>query len=218
EILFLKFGLPAKKVGHPWSNISSGRSLSLFNDQWNGKTNISLEESEKILTKIPDDNEKGYILEVDLEYPKESHDYHSDLPLAPENKIPDGSKQTKLLTTLYDKNKYVLHYRNLKQYLKMGMKLKKIHRVLEFKQSDWLKKYIDLNTEMQTKATNDFEKDFYKLMNNSVFGKTMENIRSRVDIRLCCEAKKVEKLIAKPNFKHLIIFTENLCAIHMYKK
>ncbi|XP_067126115.1 uncharacterized protein [Centruroides vittatus] len=146
------------------------------------------------VTQIQDDSKSGYILEVDLEYPKELHDYHSDLPLAPENRIPDGSKQSKLLTTLYDKKK-----------------------VLEFEQSDWLKKYIDLNTEMRTKATNDFEKDFFKLMNNSVFGKTMENIRNRVDIRLCCKAKQVEKLIAKPNFKHRTIFTENLCAIHMYK-
>ncbi|XP_023243066.1 uncharacterized protein LOC111641174 [Centruroides sculpturatus] len=167
---------------------------------------------------IPDKNKKGYILEVDLEYPKELHDYHSDLPLAPENRIPDESKQSKLLTTLYDKQKYVLHYRNLKQYLKMGIKLKKIHRVSEFKQSDLLKKYIDLNTEMRTKATNDFKKDFFKLMNNSVFGKTMENIRNRVDIRLSCDPQKVKKLIAKPNFKHRTIYTENLCAIHMYKK
>ncbi|XP_023242503.1 uncharacterized protein LOC111640701 [Centruroides sculpturatus] len=161
--------------------------------------------------------EKGYIIEVDLEYHKKLHDYHSDLPLAPENRIPDRSKQSKLLTTLYDKKKYVIHYRNLKQYLKMGMKLKKIHRVLEFKQSDWLKKYIDLNTEIRTKATNDFEKDFFKLMHNSVFGKTMENTRNRIGIRLCCDVKKVEKLIATPNFKHRTIFTENLCAIHMYK-
>ncbi|XP_067131325.1 uncharacterized protein [Centruroides vittatus] len=170
------------------------------------------------VTQIPDNSKTGYILEVDLEYPKELHDFHSDLPLASENRIPDGSKQSKLLTTLYDKKKYVLHYRNLKQYLKMGMKLEKIHRVLKLDQSDWLKKYIDLNTEMRTKATDDFEKDFFKLMNNSVFGKTMENIRNRVNIKLCCEAKKVEKLIAKPNFKHRTIFAENLCAIHMYKK
>ncbi|XP_023221471.1 uncharacterized protein LOC111623205 [Centruroides sculpturatus] len=159
----------------------------------------------------------GYILEVDLKYPKELHDYHSDLPLAPENRVPDGSNQSKLIKTLYDKEKYVIHYRNLKQCLQMRLKLRKIHRVFEFKQSDCLNKFIDQNTKMRTNAKNDFEKDFYKLMNNSVFGKTMENIRKPVAIRLCCNADKVEKLIAKPNFKDRTIFAKNLSAIHMNK-
>ncbi|XP_035209175.1 uncharacterized protein LOC118185154 [Stegodyphus dumicola] len=169
------------------------------------------------VTAIPDDSDVGYILECDLEYPEYLHDLHSDLPLGAENRVPDGSKHTKLLTTLYDKDHYVVHYRGLKQFLQMGLKLKKVHRVLEYKQAPWLKTYIDLNTEMRTKATNDFEKDFYKLMNNSVFGKTMENIRKRLDIKLCCDAEKAEKLIAKPNFKGRTIFEENLAAIHMHK-
>jgi hypothetical protein len=163
-----------------------------------------------------DNSPKGYILEVDLSYPKELHDLHSDLPLAPENNI-KNEKLPKLFTTLYDKEKYVVHYTTLKQYLKQGLKLEKIHRVLEFDQSDWLKVYIDFNTALRTKATNDFEKDFFKLMNNSVFGKTMENIRNRVDIKLCSDKNKVEKLIAKPNFESATIFTENLAAIHMTK-
>jgi len=162
---------------------------------------------------IPDNSPNVYILEVDLHYPKELHDYHSDFPLAPENQ-----NLPKLLTTLYDKERYVVHYSILKLYLKMGLKLKKIHKVLEFNQSDWLKKYIDFNTDLRKKAKNDFEKDFFKLKNNAPFGKSMENIPNRVDIKLCSNAKKVEKLIAKPNFESRTIFTENLVAIHMKKK
>jgi hypothetical protein len=99
----------------------------------------------------------------------------------------------------------------------MGMKLDQIHKVLEFNQSDWLKVYIGLNTVLRTTANNDFEKDFFKLMNNSVFGKTMENIRNCADIKLCSNEKKVEKLIAKPNFESRNIFTETLFAIHTKK-
>ncbi|GBN48631.1 hypothetical protein AVEN_140029-1 [Araneus ventricosus] len=169
------------------------------------------------LSTLKDDSETGYIFEISLKYLKELHDYHSGLPLCPENRIPENSKQGKLLTTLYDKEKYVVHYRSLKQYLKMGLEVVKVHRILKFKQSNWLKKYIDLNTEMRKKATNDFEKDFYKLMNNSVFVKTMENIRKRIDVRLCCNYDQVKKLIAKPNFKSRTIFDENLVAVHMKK-
>jgi hypothetical protein len=136
--------------------------------------------------------------------------------LAPENKI-GNEKLPKLMTTLYDKEKYVVHYSTLKQCLQKGLKLEKIHKVVEFDQSAWLKKYINFNTDLRTKATNDFEKDFFKLMINSVFGKTMENIRNRVDIKLCSDGFKAEKLIAKPNFDSRTIFTENLVAVHMKK-
>ncbi|XP_046666612.1 uncharacterized protein LOC124358355 [Homalodisca vitripennis] len=169
------------------------------------------------VTKVPDDAPTGYILEVDLEYPEQLHDLHSDLPLAPERRVPPGSKEEKLLTTLFGKEKYVVHYRNLKQYLSLGMKLKKVHRVISFSQSAWLKPYIDLNTQMRTQARNEFEKDFFKLMNNSVFGKTMENIRNRVDIRLATKDEQVDKWTAQPNFKSRTIFTEQLAAVHMSK-
>ena len=153
------------------------------------------------------------ILEVDLEYPKSLHDLHSDYPLAPERI--EVNKIKKLIPNLGDKKKYIIHYENLKQYLSLGLKLTNIHRGIKFEESQWLKKYIDLNTELRTAATNDSEKDFFKLMNNAVFGKTMENIRNRVDIKLVNNKKRAEKLSAKPNFNHCNIFSEDLVAVHM---
>ena len=157
------------------------------------------------------DEDLGYLLEVDLEYPDELHDLHNDYPLAPESmKI---NKVNKLTPNLNNKTNYVLHHRSLKQYLSLGMKLTKIHRVIQFKQSKWLAPYIALNTDLRTKAKN----NFFKLMNNSVFGKTMENIRERQNIHLVNSEKKALKLVAKPNFKRRTIFTENLAAVHLEK-
>ena len=153
------------------------------------------------------------ILEVDLEYPKELHDLHNDYPLAPEQI--EVNKTKKLIPNLWNKKNYVIHYENLKQCLNLGLKLINIHRGIKFKESRWLKKYIALNTDLRTKARNEFEKDFFKLMNNSVFGKTMENIRNRVNIKLVTDKKKAERLAAKPNFKYCNIFSEDLIAIHM---
>ena len=124
----------------------------------------------------------------------------------------------KLIPTLSNKEKYVLHYRNLQLYLNLGLKLKKIHRVLEFNQSPWLKQYIDFNTQKRTQAKNSFEKDFFKLMNNSVFGKTMENIRKRVDVRLVTSKEKLSKLASKPTYVSSKIFNENLVAVHKIKE
>ena len=122
----------------------------------------------------------GYTLEVDLHYPKELHDLHNDYPLAPERYKPEGSFCEKLCGTFYDKKDYIIDIRNLRFYLEKGLVLNKINRVVEYKQRKWLKEYIDLNTSLRTKAKNDFEKDYFKLMNNSVFGKTMENVRGRI--------------------------------------
>lgn len=170
---------------------------------------------------IPDDCDVGYIFEVDLDYPPDLHDYHNDYPFCAANQnVPDKRNVKKLLLTLEDKKNYVIHYRMLKLAITHGLILKKVHRVLQFKQSPWLKPYIDLNTEMRTKATNDFEKNFFKLLINAIFGKTMENLRSRVDIRLRTKwsgTYGARKLIANPNFKRHIIFDEDLVAIEMQK-
>jgi hypothetical protein len=156
---------------------------------------------------------EGCILEVDLEYSKDLHELHNDYPLAPE--IVKISKVSKLIPNLNNKEKYILHYENLKLYESLGLKVTKIHRGIRFHESAWLKSYIDLNTALRAKATNDFEKDFFKLMNNSVFGKTMENIENRVDVRLVTDRTKALKLAAMPNYDRTTIFDENLVAIHM---
>ena len=157
------------------------------------------------------------ILEVDLEYPKELHDLHNDYPLAPERIMMCKNKVEKLIPNLRDKKKYIIHYKNLEQYLGLGLKLSCIHRGIKFEESEWLKPYIDINTKLRAKANNKFEKDFFKLMNNSVFGKTMENVRNRVNIKLVNDREKAKNLTAKPNFKHLNIFCEELIAVHMKK-
>ena len=158
---------------------------------------------------------KGCILEVDLEYPEDLHDAHNEYPLAPERLR--VNKVNKLIPNLNNKEKYVIHHKNLKQYLDLGLKLTKIHKGVKFNEKAWLKDYIQLNTNLRTKGTTDFEKDFFKLMNNSVFGKTMENIRNRIDVRLITETDTLEKLVKKPNFDRINIFTENLVAVHMKK-
>ena len=172
-----------------------------------------------------------------MEYPQELHDKHNSYPLAPENtQVPDewlslyqkslardlnlGKDRTKkLLLTFRDKKKYVLHYRHLQLYLKLGMKLKKVHIVLSFDQKDWMEPYIRLNTELRKKAASDFKKNFFKLMNNSVFGKTTENLRNRTVVKLVRsnEEVKFQKLISHPLFARATVFGERLAGIQMHK-
>ena len=188
------------------------------------------------LGKYKADGKKGLILEVDLEYPPELHDMHNDYPICPERvkvsndmlsgyckKIAEKYKLSiglvsKLIPTLRDKKEYVLHYRNLQLYLDLGLKIKKIHRVLKFDQSPWLKQYIDFSTEKRKHAKNPFEKDFFKLMNNSIFGKAIENLCKRVDIRLVTDEKKLLKLTSKPTYVSSKIFNENLMAVRKVKE
>ena len=162
------------------------------------------------------------------------HTEHNAYPLAPEKIKVDPSwlstyqksfdnenpEVYKLIPNLKDKERYVLHYRNLQLYHQQGMKLQKIHLALEFDQSKWMEPYKQMNTELRKHATNDFEKDLYKLMNNSVFGKTMENLRKRVDVKVVrdTETKKLRKLISSPLFDRATIFDNNLAGVNMHKK
>ena len=173
-------------------------------------------EMEKIYENRHNLNKMPCILEVDLEYPENFHDRHNDYPLCPE-KVQCKNGVEKLMPNLRDKKKYVLHYKNLIQCLDMGLKITHIYRGIKFVESEWMKPYIDKNTNLRAKAKNNFEKDFYKLMNNSVFGKTMENIRNRVDVKLVNTEEKLRKLVAKPNFRSRKIFSENLVSVHMKK-
>ena len=162
------------------------------------------------LAKLKD---KGYLLKVNVKYPKELHDLHNDLPFMCE-KI---NKVEKLVPNLFDIKNYVNHIRALDQTLKHGVILEKVYQVIEFNQSAWLKPYIDFNTQLRTQAKNDFGKDFFKLVNNSVFGKTMENIRKHKDIRLVTNTESYLKTVMKPNFKSRVLFGKNLMGFEMGK-
>ena len=117
-----------------------------------------LKFNEDFIKNYDEESGEGYILEVDVEYPKNVHDLHSDLPFLPERvKL---NKCTKLVCNVHDKNSYVVHIRALKQALNHGLILKKVYRVIQFNQEAWLKEYIDINTELRKQAKNDFENDF----------------------------------------------------------
>ncbi|XP_071138792.1 uncharacterized protein [Mytilus edulis] len=186
------------------------------------------------LQNISPDADKGYMLEVDLEYPHDLHDLHNSYPLAPshknvqDNELSSYSKflyrdlygehrkrpnTTKLIPTLENKKNYITHYRNLQLYTNLGMKITKVHRILEFHQSPWLATYIQFNTSRRQEARNDFEKNFFKLMCNSVFGKTMENLRNRVNIKLVNNESSLKKCVSRPSFERFQIFNEDLVGV-----
>ena len=172
-----------------------------------------LEIDEKFVKSYNKNSIKGYILEIDVDYPNKLHKLHIDKPFLPERMEIDKTK--KLVCNLHDKKKYVVHISILKQALDHGLKLKKMHRVIELNQEAWLKKYIDINTELRKKASNGFEKDFFKLMNNAVFGKTTENVRKHRDIKLVKTNCKRNKLVSEPNYHTMKLTEENLSIIEM---
>ena len=193
------------------------------------KGDFKWEDNSDYYKNIPEG--RGCIVECDLEYTTKAKINTRKFPLAPEHMIAEKEmlsehqlnlmeklniklgKEKKLFLTLYDKKKYIVHHSLLKEYIKLGLKVTKVYRTISFKESAWLKPYIDFNTKQRKKAKSNFEKDLFKLMNNSFYGKTMENIRDRHEIRLLNNENEVRKYINKPNFKDSIIFNENLVGI-----
>ena len=178
------------------------------------------------LENLRDDSEDEYIYEVDLHYPAKLHNQHDDYPLPPESLVidremysptqqsvfPESIPQKKLTPNLRDKTRYVVHYCNLKLYVQLGLVITKVHRVLTFKQSPWLKAYIDFNTHHRS-LSGSFRRDFFKLMNNSVFGKTQENLRKLVQVDLITAAAVLRKRVAKPSFCRGIPITDCLTVV-----
>jgi hypothetical protein len=124
----------------------------------------------------------------------------------------------KLITSLGPRKKYVLHVRNLKLHTDLGMKLTRVHRAVTFNQSCWVKDYIDFNTKMRSTSKNAFEKNFFKLMNNSIYGKTVENLRKRVDVKFVSSEDDLLKLVASPCFESHRIMNENLIVVKRLKE
>ena len=174
---------------------------------------VSIEPNE--VQELTAHTDKGYLLEVDVSYPSDLHDSHNDLLfMCGRTEI---NHVEKLVPNLYDKKNYIIHIRALDQALAHGLILERIYRVIEFDQSAWMKPYIDFNTQLRTKAKNNFEKDLFKLMNNSVFGKTVENIRKHRNIKLVTNRESYLKTVMKPNFKSGILFSKNLMSCEMRK-
>ena len=180
------------------------------------------------------EGEVGCIIQCSLEYPVALHDYHSDYPLAPIKKsIPYGMlspiakivcdkhklKRTtnveKLVATVEDKDFYILHYRNLQLYVSLGLQEKKIHAGIIFKQDTIMKSYVDFNSEKRAQEANKFDTDFYKLLSNSLYGKTIENPEKQSKVKLCNASSVYENYVTKPNFKNAKRINSKLVGMEM---
>ena len=155
------------------------QKLPVNNFEWIKDTFQFIED---FIKNYNEENDEEYFLKVYVQYLEKLHELHNDLPFLPERmKI---EKIEKLVADLHDKTEYVIHIRNLKEALNHTLVLKKAHRIIKFNQNAWLKRYIGINTGLEKKAKNDFEKYFLKLMNNAVFGKTMESVIKHRDVKI----------------------------------
>ena len=188
------------------------------------------------VSKIDPEGDTCYIMEVDLEYPQSLHDYHNDYPLAVESKMilehqlsqfnkeflkkhdEKFKSSRKLCPDLHDKDNYVCSLKNLQLFLQHGLKLKKIHRVLAADQSNFLKTYIDFNSEKRQQASSKFEQDFFKLANNSIYGKFIESLRNRTNVDIVKDEKTAKKLTSKPQFMGFHILDENITIVQSMKR
>ena len=192
---------------HGWA---MSKKLPLDNFKWVDDLSMFTED---FIKSYDEESDIGYLLVVDVEYPKNLHMLHSDLPFLPERmKI---NKCDKLVCNLNNKECYPVHILALKQALKHGLKLQKVHSGIKFRQECCLKPYIDLNTDLRTAAKNEFEKDFYKLMNNSVFGKTMEIVTNHRDIKLVTTNKRRNKLASESNYHSTKYISRDLLVMEM---
>lgn len=204
-----------------------GWAMSQYLPMKDFKWNTEEWSKEKIMN-IADDAKTGYKFKCWLHIPEHLHDKFNNYVPCPENVQvlkedlsewqQEGYKQSKirkLCCSFKDKKNYVVDYRYLKLVLSLGVELKEVSQVLEYTQSNFLKSYIELNTNLRKKAANDFEKDFFKLMNNSVFGKTMENVRQRINFRLVSTDDQAWRV---KNLNRFTIFSENLVGVHIQKK
>ena len=239
--------LPARKVHLAYidQNNLYGSALSMplpYADfEWLDEVEIRHFSDPSNIISLDVKGETGYLFDVDLDYPESLHDRTADFPLAPESgevtedmlspymkdfyaRLSEvrGSSATfkscrKLLLTQQHKTDYICHFAILRFYLKMGMVLKRVNRVIRFKQRRFLKPYIDYNSEKRAHASNAFEKDFYKLKNNCLFGKTMEDVRKRQDYRLVTDPQRFSKLADNPLFIDRDIITDDITGVKMMK-
>ena len=168
--------------------------------------------TEDFIKSYDEEGDVGYLLVVDIEYPKTLRMLHSDLPF-----LPDRMKVNKLVCNATDKENYSVHIAALKQPLNHGLELIRVHSVISFRQDAWLKPYIDLNTELRKNAKNESEKDFYKLKINSIYGKTVQNDRKYRDIKLVMAEYKRNKLASEPNYHSTKCISKHLLVMEMKK-
>ena len=173
----------------------------------------------KLCDNLPNEEaDFGYVLEVDLHIPYAEHERLADLPPAPRSEKPPGSKSNKLLLTLEDKEHYIVHSALLKFYIEeLRVRVLRVHRAVKFQQDYIFRNYINSNTEKRARSTTKFHKDYYKLMNNSLYGKTVKNLRKRKDVRLCNQATKFVSYVSRPLFKRAMQIDDNLSAAFMMK-